>query len=141
MKRNEHLKYRFDEQTGIFIRESEISVNWFISQVLKRENLQVTKISNDDIQTLLLKIDNLRMPDGKHSLIWLKEKLKEYFEMSNVKQGEEFQKLSERYRFIVEQIDFALARSKNLKEKMEIRKEEIKLETYKTPNNMIAKFE
>ena len=73
MKNTNNFKYRYDEVEGIFIRDSEISVNWFISEVLKEEKLRITKISNEDVFKLLQLLDksDLRMPDGKHSLFWL----------------------------------------------------------------------
>jgi len=143
MNHSKDFKYHFDEESGIFIRESEISINWFVSQVLGQENLQITKVSNEDIQKLLYLLDNsdLRMPNGQHSLFWLREKVKEKMVMDEAKLGEVWDKVVERFRYIIEQIDYTLIKSKNIKEKMEIKKEEVNLKPYRDPNNMTAKFE
>jgi len=127
---------------GVFIRENEISVNWLLTQVLtSNEKLQITKISNDDVERFLYLLDNsdLRMPNGQHSLIWLKDKLKEKQSMAESKSGETWFKVTERYRFLLEQIDMTLIKSGNIKEKMEIKVEE-EIIFNRTPNKMSAKF-
>lgn len=135
------FKYHYDEEQGIFIREGEISVNWLISEVLE-EDLQITKATNEEIQKFLYLLDtsDLRMPDGKHSLFWLKEKLEEKKDMAEGKLGEVWAIIAERYYYILEQISFTLVKSGNIKEKKEIRKEE-KKEIYREPSNMKASFE
>ena len=80
------------------------------------------------------------MPDGKHGLFWLKEHLNEKMQMAEGNRWEVWAKIAERYRFILEQIDLTLVKSGNIKEKMEIRKEE-KKEIYREPSNMEARFE
>lgn len=142
MKHTKEFKYRYDEDLGVFIRESEISVNWLLSEVLKQEKLQITKISNEDIQRFLFLLDesDLRMPDGKHSLIWLKEQLKEKRDMSNAKTGKVWEDITERYRYILEQIDFTLMKSKNYSDKITIKKDESK-KVFRTKSRMQAKFE
>lgn len=137
-----NIKYRYDEQDGIFVRDSEISVNWFLSEVLDEPNLQITKVSNEQIQEFLylLEKSDLRMPDGKHSLFWLKEKLDEKFKMAEAKLGEVWSKIADRYHYILEQIDFTLIGSGNIEEKMKIRTEE-KKEIYREPSKMEARFE
>ena len=141
-RNSNNFKYRYDEQEGIFIRDGEISVNWLLSEVLEQKDLQITKISNEDIQRFLYLLDksDLRMPDGKHGLFWLKEHLNEKMQMAEGNRGEVWAKIAERYRFILEQIDLTLVKSGNIKEKMEIRKEE-KKEIYREPSNMEARFE
>jgi len=136
-------EYHYDEQQGIFVFEDEISVNWLVSQVLQKPGLQITKISNEELQTFLNLLDksDLRMPDGKHSLFWLRDQLKEKSEMSSAKLGETWHQVTGRFRFIIEQIDMILISTENIKDKMEIRKEEIKLIQNRTPNNMQIKFE
>ena len=136
-------EYHYDEQQGIFVFEDEISVNWLVSQVLQKPGLQITKISNEELQTFLNLLDksDLRMPDGKHSLFWLRDQLKEKSEMSGAKLGETWHQVTGRFRFIIEQIDIVLISTENIKDKMEIRKEEIKLIQNRTPNNMQIKFE
>jgi len=140
--KSKNFKYRFDEIEGIFVRESEISANWLISKVLDK-NLQITKASNDEIQKFLHILDEseLRMPDGKHSLVWLKDHLKEKFQMADAKEGETWFKITERFRYILEQIDFTLIKSENYDEKVKIIKEDQKIFSNRTPNNITISFE
>jgi hypothetical protein len=136
-----NFKYRFDETEGVFIRQSEISANWLISTILEK-SIQITKATNDEIQKFLLILDSsdLRMPDGKHSLIWLKDHLKEKLTMTEAKDGEIWFNVAERFRFIIEQIDMTLVKSQNYEEKIKIVVEQQK--TFKrTPNNITISFE
>lgn len=141
-KNTKDFNYRYDEQNGIFIRENEISVNWLLSQVLGQEKLQITKVSNEDIQKFLYLLvhSDLRMPDGKHSIFWLKDQLKEKEDMAGGKAGQTWFKIAERYRYIIEQIDYSLIGCENIHDMMEIKKEE-KEEKGRTPNKMTAHFE
>jgi len=41
MKHSKKIEYHYDADLGIYIKESEISLNWLLSQVLKKENLQI----------------------------------------------------------------------------------------------------
>lgn len=143
MKQSKDFKYRYDEQEGIFVRQSEISVNWIVSQVLGQEGLRITKISNEDVQKLLYLLDHsdLRMPDGKHGLVWLKDNLKEKYEMATGKRGQTWEDIALRYRYIIEQIDFTIIGSENSKEIVEVKKEEITHKQNLKPNRMVAKFE
>ena len=141
MKRSKKIKYHYDADLGVFVNENEISVNWFLSQVLKKENLQITKVSDEEIQTFLLLLEqsNFRMPDGQHSLYWLKNKIRIREEGAKSKTGESFYDLYERYKFIREQIDFILVGSNiqeiNIEEAPKLKK------INRTPNNMNAYFE
>jgi hypothetical protein len=145
MKKNKTRKFSYDEQDGIFVLEDEISVNWLATQILQRPNLQITKLSNDDLQKFLLILSesDLRMPNGQYCLFWLKEQLKEKREMAEAKLGENWAKVAARFRFILEQIDQSLITVENLKDKMLLKKEdvnEIKQKKF-TSNNMEAHFE
>jgi hypothetical protein len=143
MKPSDNFKFRFDEQTGIFIRESEISVNWLLNQVLCTENLQITKISNEEIRHFLyiLSQSDLRLPNGQYCLVWLKEQLKEKMLMSGSKDTEAWEKVTERYRYILEQIDLSLITVKDLEQKLKTVdvKDEYKIK--RDPNNLEAFFE
>ncbi len=134
------IEYRYDEQQGIFVRESGVSTNWLLNQVLGTENLQITKVSNEEIQVFLDKLDksNLRMINGQHSLFWLKERLEEKRMMADSQSGEAWHNVTDRYRFILEQIDMILVSSKDIKEKMKMIDERKPLQ--KEPNDMILKF-
>lgn len=135
-------KFHYDEHGGIFVFEDEISINWMLSQVLNKPDLQITKVSNSEIQEFLglLSSSDLRMPNGQHSLFWLKQQLKEKAEMAEGKPGETWHQLVIRYRFIVECIDQVLATSSDIHEKMDIKIEEIK-HVNRESNNMQAYFE
>lgn len=143
MKHSKHFKYRYDEASGIFVRDSEISVNWMLSCALgSEEELQITKVSNEQILKFLNLLDtsDLRMPDGKHSLIWLSDKLKERFAMASAKDTHAWEVITERYRYILEQIDLVLIKSGNYEERKKII-EQNKIGEHLTPNNMKASFE
>ena len=142
MKRSKEIKYHYDADLGIYVKESEISVNWLLSQVLKKENLQISKVSDEEIQSFLLLLEqsNLRMPDGRHSLYWLKDKISERERGAKSKTGESFYILYERYKFIREQIDLILVGSNILDEKDEKLKPDLE-RIKRTPNNMKAYFE
>lgn len=118
--------------------DDEISVNWLVSQVLNVKNAQITKISNEELQSFLglISKSDLRMPNGQHGLFWLREQIKEKMQMSDSKLGETWHQTTTRYRFVLEQIDHVLI-STNHKEKVDIDKRIIK----RDPNNMEIHFE
>ncbi|HUS49880.1 MAG TPA: hypothetical protein VMZ91_06925 [Candidatus Paceibacterota bacterium] len=139
-KTSPEIQYRYDEQQGIFVRESEVSVNWLLNQVLVAEGLQITKVSNEQIELFLELINksNLRMVNGQHALFWLKEKLEEKRMMADSKDGEVWHNITDRYRFILEQIDMILISSDDIKDK--IKMYDVEKPKEKDPNNMILKF-
>lgn len=140
MKKNR--EYHYDEHEGVFVFEDDITVNWLVSQVLDCPNLQITKISNEQLQTFLslLSRSDLRMLDGQHSLFWLKQQLKEKMLLADSKTTEAWHKVKTRFRYIIECIDKILITTENLHEKMEIKIEEQK-KPYRDPNNMKICFE
>jgi len=140
MKQNK--KYCYDHQEGIFIFEDEISINWLISQVLNTPDLQISKVSNEQLQDFLALLSNsdLRMPNGQHSLFWLKDQLKEKLSLSQSKNTEAWHNVCIRFKFIIEQIDQILVTTENLHEKMELKKEQQCI-INRQPNNMQAFFE
>jgi len=139
-KKSSEIQYRYDEQSGIFVRESEISINWLLSEVLGIEGLQITKISNEQIETFLsiLNKSDLRMLNGQHSLLWLKDKLEEKRSMADANVGEVWHDITQKYRFIIEQIDHILISSDDFQKKMQFIDEDKK--NVKKPNNMVLKF-
>lgn len=138
-----NLKYYYDQEKGIFVKEDQISINWLLSEVLQKPNLQITKISNNDLNIFvnLLVESDIRMPDGKHVVFWLKEQLTEKYNMAAGQRGETWAKISDRYRFIREQIDMSLIGRKNIKEMMEIKKNEEKIVEGLEENKMKCYFE
>lgn len=140
MKRDK--KYHYDEQEGVFVFDDEISINWLLSQVLNKPNLQITKATNDDIQDflVLLSKSDLRMPDGQHSLFWLKQQLKEKSQMAEAQKGLVWHEIVIRYRYILECLDQILATTSDLHEKMNIKIEQPKISN-REQNNMRAYFE
>ncbi|MDD5650307.1 MAG: hypothetical protein PHF86_07825 [Candidatus Nanoarchaeia archaeon] len=135
-------KYHYDEQEGVFVFEDEISINWLLSQVLNKPELQITKVSNTEIQDFLalLSTSDLRMPSGQHSLFWLKQQLKEKSEMAEGQKGETWHQLVIRYRYILECLDQVLATMSDIHAKMDIKIEQPKFAN-REPNNMQAYFE
>lgn len=135
---SEKIKYHYDEDAGVFVKESEISANWLVSEVLKKPKSQITKISNEEVQTFLTLVSELRMPDGRHCFIWLKEHLTGKRLMFDNKQGKANEDVAERFKYIIEQLDFRIAMNPKV---MNIEKEEIVLKPNRTPNNMSIFFE
>ena len=131
--------YRFDDSTGAFVNEREISANWLLSQVLGRKGLRITMVSNEDITAFLtiLRESELRMMDGQHSLFWLRKRMKDRLDMSTAQDGESHYRASERYRYIIEQIDMILVGS-DVKEHGD---PEPGNKINRTPNNMEIRFE
>lgn len=137
-------KITYDDDRQVYVKASDISVNWLLSKVLQKENLQITKVSNEQIVLFLKLLDstNLRMPNGQHSLFWLKDQLGEKKNMSSSQQGEVWADVTDRYRYILEQIDLILMDSKDIQEKMAIISPEIKkIDVGMTPNNMECRFD
>jgi len=136
-------KFHYDEQEGVFVFEDEISVNWLLAQVLNSPNLQITKVSIEELNTFISLLSNsdLRMPIGQHSLFWLKDQIKEKMLMTSSKLGESWHQLESKYRFIIERIDLVLADTKDLHEKMEIKEEILLKKPIRQPNNMESHFE
>jgi hypothetical protein len=134
-----NAKYHYDQDIGVFIKDSEISVNWLASQILQKENVQITKLSNEDIVKFVSILDtsDLRMPNGVHGLIWLKEQLTEKALMAGAKEGKVQYDLADRFKYIIQQIDMIIASSK--KERFE-KQEPEKIIVNRTPNNMEIKF-
>lgn len=89
----------------------EINTNWLLNQILGTKDLQITKISNDEVLKFLhiLSIGNLVMPDGQDSLVWLKKRLRKRCEFASAARSEEWENVYKRYVFILEQIDILLA--------------------------------
>jgi hypothetical protein len=140
---SKEIKYHYDQEEGIFVKESDLSVNWLLSQVFQLPDLQITKISNEELQKFLYLLDqsNLRMPDGKHSLIWIKDNLKEKLEMSKAQLGKSWERVTDRYRFILQQIDLILTMSPDREEKLKIILAEEKKDPGITKNNLECFFE
>jgi hypothetical protein len=135
-------KFHYDEQQGIFVFEDEISANWLLSQVLNKPDSQISKVSNSEIQEFLglLSSSDLRMPNGQHSLFWLKQQLKEKIEMAEGQKGETWHQIVIRYRYILECIDQILSTTSDIHSKMDIKIEQQK-NSNREPNNMQAFFE
>ena len=133
-------KYSYDEQEGIFVLESEISINWLVSQVLQQPNSQITKITDEQLFKLLnlLGTSDLRMPDGRHGLFWLRDQIKEKMQLSEAKPGQAWYDISQRYRYILEKIDHCVVENK-LKDEI-VKQEEQKI-VNREPNNITASFE
>ena len=136
---SQNQKYKFDEENGIFVRDSEISVNWLLSQILGR-NAQISKVSNADIMLFVtvLAESKLVMPDGRIALYWLREKMQGHYDESKNKLSRVWEDISDQYRFLLEQIDMILAKNNIKDEKIEVEKNIFNIN--RTPNNLEARF-
>lgn len=135
-------KYHYDEQNGIFVLEDEISVNWLLSQILNCNDLQISKISNEQLQIFLqtLSDSELIMPNGQHSLFWLRQQIKEKIELTESKLGEIWHKTVIRYRYVISCIDVFLT-NKKIKEYVVLDSTKLIKNNNKDINNMQAYFE
>jgi len=142
-KRRNNRKFRYDEQDGVFVFEDEIGVNWLLNQVLQTVGLQITKVSTEELQRFLflLKESDLRMPDGKYCLFWLKDNIKEKHTWSGSLTGEAWVAVNDRYRYILEQIDHILITVPNIQEKMKVDVPVIKYRHERDENKMEARFD
>ncbi len=93
------------------ISKSEINTNWLLNAILGTKDLQITKATDEQLQRFLEIVDkgNLEMPDGENGLRWLKKRLVKRFEDSQNRTGEAWYLASQRYGFVLEQIDIRLA--------------------------------
>jgi hypothetical protein len=91
--------------------ETEFNTNWLLNKVLGTRNLQITKISDDEILKFLVILNEtrLQMPDGTDSLLWLRQRLDKRYMDSQGQRGESWESISRRYQFILHQIDIMLA--------------------------------
>lgn len=141
--KRDNIAYHYDQQLGTFVKSDSISLNWFLSEVLQKPKLRVTKVEDDDIKQfidLLLK-SNLRMPDGTHSLKWVKDQINEKFEMAKAQKGEAWEKVVDRYRYILNQVDLFISGAGNREEIMKKGEEISPPVVIRTPNNMTISFE
>ena len=101
----------FSDDIKVVFNEQDINTNWLLNQILNTKNQQITKISNEELMRFLgvLRMSNLKMPDGSDSLVWLKKRLKKRFDESQSQRGSTWEEVSGRYKFIVEQIDLLLS--------------------------------
>jgi len=89
---------------------SEINTNWLLNKILGTKDLQITKISQDEVLKFLgiLYESKLQMHDGSDSLLWLKERIRKRFDQSTSQRGQSWEDITRRYRYILEQIDMLL---------------------------------
>ena len=134
------VKYHYDQENGIFVKDDDISVNWLVSQVLNIPNCQITKLSTDDINKFINLLDqtNLIMPNGEHCFVWLKRELREKAEMAGSKSGVAQYELSEKFKYIIHQIDMIMIKSN--KKRFEAQETQKSININRTPNNMQISF-
>ena len=104
------------------VKAFEINTNWLLNQILGggKTNYQITKIDNDLLLKFLMVLDDgdLRMPDGRDSLVWLRDRTSKRYSEAQNNRGEEWAKTAERYRYILEQIDLIVLHSKTRQQKL-----------------------
>lgn len=95
----------------VIYSENEINTNWLLNKMLGSKNKQITKISDEELNTFLsiLQKSNLEMPDGTSSLKWLKGRISKRFDHSEIQRGHVWEQISRRYQYILQRIDILLA--------------------------------
>ena len=116
-------KVGFDKDKDfVHVKAFEINSNWLLNQILGngKTNYQITKIDNDTLIKFLKVLDdgNLKMPDGRDSLVWLKDRVSNRYNEAQGNKGQEWFKTAERYRYILDQIDIVLMNTANKEEKL-----------------------
>lgn len=93
------------------VSKSNLDTNWLLNVILGTKDLQITKVSDDEVQKFLEIIDtgNLLMPDGELALEWLKKRLNKRYQESQSRDGETWYRTAARYGYIIEQVDMRLA--------------------------------
>lgn len=90
------------------VKESQISVNWLLNQVLGagKTNYQITKISDDQLNLFLkFLVDNpFPMPDGESVLQWLRDRIQLRYDQIQNKMSIEWEKTRQRYRYLLHQL-------------------------------------
>jgi hypothetical protein len=95
-----------------FVKEHQLDVNWLLNQILGagKTNLQITKVDDNQVFMFIkcLKDNPLKMPDGKDALQWIRERLAVRLDQAENKVTMEWEKVRQRYRFIIHQLDIVL---------------------------------
>ena len=94
--------------------ESEINTNWLLNKILGTKDKQITKISEDELARFIFILDEtkIKMPDNTDSLEWLKGRIGKRYQDSTFKQGLMWEQVSQRYQYILHQIDYILTTRK-----------------------------
>lgn len=102
------------DKTKQFTRVTKdlIDSNWLLNQILGggKSSFQITQISDDQFYafTQVLTDSDLIMPDGRDSLVWLRDRLQKRYNESESKLGQNWSKVRDRYKFMVEHLDIIL---------------------------------
>ena len=137
------VKFYYDQEEGVFVKNRELSLNWMASEILKIPGAQITKITNEEVEKFIniLFVSDMRMPNGQHSLIWMKERLGDRHAMAKEQKTEAWENTANRYGYILYKLDMVLAGIEDKEELMKIKKPEEEIKLNRTPNNMVARFE
>jgi len=123
------VDYEYDPINQTIIKKSEISINWFLSQILGKKKSQITKVNDNEIQQFVFALEQIEMPDGDSALSWARKQLQEKCEMASAKQGEVWYKIHERYKYIIFQMDMIISNPKFIQKTRErmnvVKKEEV----------------
>jgi hypothetical protein len=100
----------------MIVKEHKISVNWLLNQILGggKTDYQITKIDNNMLHQFLavLSENQFTMPDGSNVLRWIRNRLSLHHDQILNKMSQEFEQTRQRYRFIIQEIDIILVKTK-----------------------------
>jgi len=103
----------------MFVRDVQIDVNWLLNQVLGsgKTNYQITKIDNEQIMVFLtfLRDNPFKMPNGMDAIYWVRERISFRYEQSQNKMSQEWERVRQKYRYILHQISILLLKYEGLK--------------------------
>ena len=96
-----------------WLADREITANWLLNQMLPegKGELKITEIDNELVIDFLDRLhgSSLFMPDGRHSLVWLKERLELRLSQAEGQRTEKWERVRVRLRYILAKIDMLLA--------------------------------
>lgn len=102
------LEYLTDFASG-----SEITANWLLNQIVPegKGELRITTTDDELIAEFLKRLADGRlfMHDGQHGLLWLDDRLKKRLAQAEGQRTEAWEKIRERYRYILAKIAFLVS--------------------------------
>lgn len=101
------------EYLSHWLADREITTNWLLNQMLPegKGELKITEIDNELVIDFLDRLhgSSLFMPDSRHSLVWLKERLELRLSQAEGQRTEKWERVRVRLRYVLLKIDMLLA--------------------------------
>lgn len=101
------------EYLSHWLADREITTNWLLNQMIPegKGEMKITEIDNELVVDFLDRLhgSSLFMPDGRHSLVWLKERLELRSSQAEGQRTEAWERVRTRLRYVLAKIDMLLA--------------------------------